>query len=192
MEANYKEIPAALRGSHSDSSDEESGTMQTFDIESEDIGPGPFSQRIKYFCYFLILTCWLLPLISYFTGPESYIYLIMSVISLAQLIIGVLGVIWSKKNKFTHITFFRLLLHLFFISLIVALVGYEAFGLAFTVQHNYDNCNDFTFNKVCKNRGGLMSEQMVLILLLPALDALVILLYIYVTKLAKKCALKMT
>lgn len=189
MESNYRTIPAPLKDPHS--SDEEEFGVSTFEIDNEQTDIKEFVKRIKNFCWFLISTSWILPLLSYFIGPESYIFIILSIISLFQIILAVFGLVLSREEKFGFISLFKLLTHVFFIVLIVSLVAYEGLGMWLTTKNNYDDCNKFTFNKVCSGRWGVMSKQMILIMILPAIDITVFVLYIYFMKLLNRTASKL-
>mmetsp|Transcript_24394 Transcript_24394/g.24121 ORF Transcript_24394/g.24121 Transcript_24394/m.24121 type:complete len:95 (+) Transcript_24394:309-593(+) len=86
---------------------------------------------------------------------------------------------------------YRLYLHIFFLGFLAVVIAYEAFGLGFAIQHNRDNCGDYDNNRVCTKRWGVMSEQIILMMILPAVNIWICISYAYITTLTKECLTKL-
>lgn len=192
--ANYQELDSAKTSYvqyDSDSIIRDMTPSLRFQEEDKEIALIPFIKRLKKFSVFLIATSWILPLVSWFTGPYQYIFFGTLLIFLFQVIVGLIGFYVISDNRFERLQNYRIVLHVFFIGLLIFLLSYEIFGIGFAIDHNRNNCGDYDNNRVCKNRWGIMTEQMALIMVLPAVDVWIWIVYAYIKKLTLEFKVKL-
>lgn len=128
---------------------------------------------------FLMLTCWVCPAVCYFTGPEYYAAIGAIVFAVWQFSLGLLGQYQSPYKLRCHI-------HLFFATLFICLVLYEVVALSLVIGRNNANCSDFLYNRVCEKRWGVLTSQMVLLMLIPGADCLELFIYRFYLKVTEK------
>jgi hypothetical protein len=132
--------------------------------------------HLKAIGVFLMITATALPISTAFSGIWLGFIIISAVMGLCQILLGIVCFIsgWRPKSarflkNLAWISSIFLLLQLAYILLL------ESYGMYTVVDHNYSNCEDFTLNKVCDKRWGLMTGNILLIIFLPALDILYLL-----------------
>lgn len=132
--------------------------------------------HLKAIGVFLMITATALPISTAFSGVLLGFIIVSAVMGLCQILLGIVCFIsgWRPKSA----RFLKNLARILTIFLLVQLVYIlllESYGMYTVVDHNSSNCDDFTLNKVCDKRWGLMTVNILLIIFLPALDILYLL-----------------
>ena len=154
----------------------------------------PVVQSFRRWCYILIALAIPMPLAAWFTEQDHIIFYQSFAFFISQILLGLAGLRTTKQNVFRRLESYQKFIHLYFLLLILALIINQIFLTYTVIKHNEDNCQDFTFNKVCDGRWGIMSAQLMLILFYPNIDMFVFLIYRYflfkVTKLKEVLLLR--
>ena len=142
-------------------------------IFEEEVREADLAKRLKPICCFFIVSALALPVTTWFAGPHYYAFIGGCAFAAWQLLLGSYGYCCGFRTR----SFFRCMVSLYFLVFFPCLLLYEGGVLAYTIINNDDDCGVFKLNKVCDKREGIMATQMILFMLLPALDALVFIAY---------------
>lgn len=129
--------------------------------------------HLKAIGIFLMITAAALPVSIGFSGLSLPFIIVSVFFGLVQLILGIicyLSGIKIRSPRYLHNL--ALFLSVFLLVQLVYILLLESYGMYIVVDNNSSNCDEFTLNKVCDDRWGLMTVNILLIIFLPSLDVL--------------------
>ena len=148
--------------------------------------------RVRKFCYFMILTSFIIPVLSWFIDPYHFIFYQALIIFCMQIYVAVYGIRATKQDFFERLEYFRKIVHAFYVYFLISLVVNQIIAIIVSSEHNYKNCGTFINNRVCTNRTGLMTTQLVTLLYSPGLDFSVWIFYRYLLTILDDCKVNLS
>lgn len=143
--------------------------------------------RIRKFCYIMIGTSFIIPVLSWFIDPYHFVFYQSILILVMQFYVAFIGIRGTKTEFYSRLEYFRKIVHAFYIYYLFSLILNQIAGIIVSSEHNYKNCGTFTNNRVCINRTGLMTTQLVTLLYSPGLDLAVWIFYRYLLTVLNDC-----
>jgi hypothetical protein len=104
-----------------------------------------------------------------------------------QLYVAYAGNHATKDDYYQRLEYFRKLVHAFYSYFLFSLIINQFAAIFVSADHNYRNCGTFVNNRVCINRTGLMTTQLVTLLYSPGLDFSVWIFYRYLLTVLDDC-----
>lgn len=136
--------------------------------------------RFRKWCWIIVILAFPIPVIGWFV--ENYYHIIFYqswALFSAQCLLGLAGLRATRENVYRRLDSYQKFIHIYFIAFLAFLIINQSLVTWIIVKHNKNNCDDFTYNKVCDDRWGIMGGQMILILFYPAVDFSIFILYRY-------------
>lgn len=137
-------------------------------------------KKFKICCWVLIALAIPFPIIGWYSDTtfhiifyESWIFLIV------QILLGLAGLRAVREDIFRRLEQYQKFINIYFLVFLGFIVINEAIVTWVVVRHNKDNCNDFSYYKVCNDRWGILDKQMILILYYPTIDLAIFIIYRY-------------
>lgn len=143
--------------------------------------------RIKKFCYVMILTSFIVPVVSWFVDPYHFVFYQSILIFLMQLYVAFCGIRATRDDHYKRLEYFRKIVHAFYIYYLLSLILNQFAAIFISSDHNFKNCGDLANNRVCVNRTGLMTTQLITLLYSPGLDFSVWIFYRYLLTVLNDC-----
>lgn len=143
--------------------------------------------RIKKFCVLMIITSPIMPIVSWFIDPYHFVFYQSLLIFLLQIYVAWAGFRCTKDDHYNRLDYYRKLIHSFYIFYLIALILNQVAAVIIMSAHNFKNCDQFVNNRVCVNRTGLMTTQLVVALFSPGLDFSVLIFYMYMLSVLNDC-----
>jgi putative Mn2+ efflux pump MntP len=154
------------------------GGIETFMQEQEETS-SPFLKRFKKWTIFLMILALPLPVIGWFADSNRILFYQSVGFFVAQILLAFLGLRSVKANLYKRLVKFRKWVNLYFILLILCIIGNQGLLTYYVVYNNQSNCENFKFNKVCDARWGIMYPQLIMISVYPSIDVIVFVIYRY-------------
>ena len=148
--------------------------------------------RIKKFCFIMILTSPIIPIVSYFIDPYHFVFYQSLIIFVMQIYVAYTGYKSTKCDHYSRLEYFRKIVHAFYLYFLISLILNQIAAIFVSSSHNFKNCGPFVNNRVCVNRTGLMTTQLVTLLFSPGLDFSVWIFYKYLLTVLKDCRVGLT
>ena len=143
--------------------------------------------RIKKFCVIMVVTSPFIPVVSYFIDPYHFVFYQAIFVFLVQQYVAYAGFKCTKDDHYSRIEYYRKVVHSFYIYYLISLILNQMAAIFISSSHNYKNCEDFVNNRVCVNRTGLMTSQLVTLLFSPGIDFSVWIFYRYLLTVLNDC-----
>ena len=174
--SRYQKIPADQPTNENPSY--QLNNVRSFELDKEKEA-FPYESKFKRWCIVLICLTAVFPVSAWFVEEQRILFYQSLGFFIGEVCLSLLGLRATSQNVARRLDSYTKYIHLYFLSLLACLIVNEAI-LTYTVtSHNDSNCGDFTFNKVCDGRWGLMSDQLILILFYPVFDMIVFIIYRY-------------
>ena len=174
--SRYQKIPADQPTN--DNPSYQLNNVRSFELDKEKEA-FPYESKFKRWCIVLICLTAVFPVSAWFVEEQRILFYQSLGFFIGEVCLSLLGLRATSQNVARRLDSYTKYIHLYFLSLLACLIVNEAI-LTYTVtSHNDSNCGDFTFNKVCDGRWGLMSDQLILILFYPVFDMIVFIIYRY-------------
>ena len=139
----------------------------------------PYESKFKRWCLVLICLTAVFPVSAWFVEEQRILFYQSLGFFIGGICLSLLGLRATRQNVALRLDSYTKYIHFYFLSLLACLIVNEAILTYSVTSHNDNNCDNFTFNKVCTGRWGLMSDQLILILFYPAIDMIVFIIYRY-------------
>jgi hypothetical protein len=143
--------------------------------------------RIKKFCFIMLITSPILPIVSWFVDPYHFVFYQAILNFIVQLYIAYLGHRATKTDHYSRIEYFKKAVNAFYAYFLITLVLNQVAAILVSTSHNDKNCGKFVNNRVCVNRTGAMTTQLVTLLFSPGLDFSVWIFYRYLLTVLNEC-----
>ena len=144
-------------------------------------------KRLRKFCYVMIFTSFIIPLLSWFIDPYHFVFYQSIIILVMQIYVAVCGMRSSREDYYSRLQYFRKIVHAFYLYFMISLILNQVAAILISSDHNYKNCGVLVNNRVCVNRTGLMTTQLVTLLYSPGLDLSVWIFYRYLLTVLNDC-----
>lgn len=169
-------------------------SVNTSDIVNSDFESDIYKNltKIKWLCIFMIITSPIIPIISWFVDPYHFVFYQFLIIFGLQIYVAILGIRAGKADHYNRIVYFRKMLNTFYLFFIILLLANETLAVIVSSSINYNDCGSFTNYKVCKDRRGMMTTQMVTIIFSPFFVFSVWIFYRYIINIVDVCKIGIT
>ncbi|OMJ85558.1 hypothetical protein SteCoe_13100 [Stentor coeruleus] len=148
--------------------------------------------RIKKFCNIMLITSPIIPIISWFIDPFHFVFYQALIIFIMQIYVAISGHRAIKADYYNRLEYFKKIVHAFYVYFLISLVMNEIAAILVSSGHNFKNCEKFVNNRVCVNRTGLMTTQLITLLFSPGLDFAVWIFYRYLLIVINECKIGLT
>ncbi|OMJ81734.1 hypothetical protein SteCoe_17724 [Stentor coeruleus] len=148
--------------------------------------------RIKKFCNIMLITSPIIPVLSWFIDPFHFVFYQALIIFVMQIYVAISGYRAIKADHYNRLEYFKKIVHAFYVYYLISLVMNEIAAIFVSSGHNFKNCGTFVNNRVCVNRTGLMTTQLVTLLFSPGLDFAVWIFYRYLLTVINDCKVGFT
>ena len=144
-------------------------------------------KRLRKFCNVMIFTCFIIPLLSWFIDPYHFVFYQSLIILVMQIYVAVCGIKSTRNDYYNRLQYFRKIVHAFYLYFLISLILNQIAAILISSDHNYKDCGVLVNNRVCVNRTGLMTTQLVTLLYSPGLDLSVWIFYRYLLTVMNDC-----
>ena len=109
-----------------------------------------------------------------------------------QIYVAINGILATKCDFYNRLEYFRKIVNAFYIYYLMSLIINQILAIMVSSEHNFKNCGTFINNRVCTNRTGLMTTQILTLLYSPGLDFSVWIFYRYLLTVLDDCKADLT
>lgn len=152
--------------------------IESFLLE-KDQGVSSSASKFRNCLWAILILAIPMPIAGWFVDEKHVVFIQSWAFFAAQVLLALLGFRALRYDIYKRLSLLKKLIHIYFIALIVALIANMALLTFSVVKHNEDNCGDFDYYQVCKDRWGMMGAQLALIIFYPLIIFIVLLIYRY-------------